>query len=93
MRQSETVVEIADYYPQAAAEAGAVGRTQVRVERDATGSPVACTVLVSSGSEDLDRQTCKLIGTDPYFTRVPAGPGPRDFTRPLTQSIEWRLAE
>ena len=93
MRQSETVVEIADYYPLAAAEAGAVGRTRVRVERDATGSPVACTILVSSGSDDLDRQTCKLVGTDPFFTRVPAAPGRRDFTAPLTQSIEWRLAE
>ena len=93
MRQSETVVNIADYYPEAAAEARAVGRSRVRVERDATGSPVGCTVLVSSGSDDLDRQSCKLVGTDPFFTRMPAEPRPRDLTRPLTQSIEWRLAE
>lgn len=93
MRQSETVVDVADYYPPAAATAGKVGRVQVRVERDASGSPVACTVLVSSGSDDLDRQTCKLIGTDPYFTYPSAQAGPGDLNSPITQSIDWRLAD
>ena len=93
MRESETVVDIADYYPQAAAAANAEGRAQVRVERDETGSPIGCTVLASSGNGDLDRQTCKLIGTDPYFTRVPPGPGPIDFTQPVTQTVTWRLED
>lgn len=91
LRQSETVVDIADYYPDLAARSGAQGTSRVRVERDETGSPVACAVLASSGSDSLDRQTCKLVGTDPYFTRVPSGPN--DIANPLTQSITWRLAE
>jgi TonB family protein len=90
-RESQTMVDTADYYPQAAASAGTVGNVHVRVERDATGSPISCRILASSGSDDLDRQTCKLIGTDPYFTREGAGSKGRDITVPLQQRVTWQL--
>jgi len=60
------------------------------VDRDATGSPTACHVVTSSGNDLLDRQTCKLVGTDPGFTSEPAGRQGDRFAA-LTQTVVWRL--
>lgn len=92
-RNSETFQDGSDYYPYAALLADAEGRTEVRVERDRTGSPINCTVLQSSGHTALDRQTCKLVGTDPAFTNVPTGFGATDLSRPITQKVRWQLPE
>lgn len=93
IRQSQTVADIADYYPEAARLAEAEGKAKVRIERDATGSPTGCRVLASSGVSDLDRQTCKLVGTDPFFTPPPEKPGSPPDTTPITQTVTWRLED
>ena len=90
VRASETFIDQSDYYPEAARTAGKYGRVKVRVDRDDTGSPLACGVLVSSGSEDLDRQTCKLVGTDPGFTDA-AKERRGELATSITQTVNWRL--
>jgi TonB family protein len=93
MRYSEIFEDPANYYPAAAAERGIEGSVRVRVERDMTGSPVECTVLKSSGNEYLDGQTCKLVGTDPNFTRAPQDPRLPFTNVPITQTVTWRLPD
>lgn len=88
---SETLEDQADYYPPEAARQGKEGTVRVRVERDQTGSPINCTVVRSSGVHDLDRQTCKLVGTDPAFTAAPEAGSERRLDSPIEQSVKWVL--
>lgn len=48
-------------YPPSALAAGAQGTTGFRLDVSAAGAATACTVLVSSGSADLDATTCTLL--------------------------------
>ena len=91
-RTSETFLDQSDYYPRKALVANRRGKVRVVVDRDATGSPTACHVVTSSGNDLLDRQTCKLVGTDPGFTSEPAGRQGDRFA-PLTQTVVWRLPD
>lgn len=76
-------------YPAEAQRRGMEGTVRVRVNLDATGTPDGCDILASSGHDLLDRQTCKLVGTDPGF--APPGPGPLE--RSLTVPVVWRLQD
>lgn len=87
-RISETHQDFQDYYPVDALHNGTEGAVKVRVERDATGSPINCDIVQSSKDGLLDRQTCKLVGTDPAFT-----PTQEHLDTPLTQTVTWRLPE
>jgi TonB family protein len=89
--QSETLEDQAAYYPPEAAKTGKEGTVRVRVERDQTGSPIDCTVVRSSGVHDLDRQTCKLVGTDPAFTAPPQAGTDRTLDSPIEQNVKWVL--
>ncbi len=93
LRQSETLSEDRDYYPSESERREQEGKVTVRVERDETGSPVQCTLLQSSGHHELDRQTCKLVGIDPNFTFVRTEGSPDELSRPIIQTIVWRLPE
>lgn len=90
-RLSETFDDTSSYYPNAALRAGDEGTVRVKVERDATGSPIQCAILTSSGHDELDRQTCKLVGTDPDFTFPSKNAARGDLSRPITQTVRWRL--
>ena len=86
---TKTALNADDYYPAAALRANEEGKVTVRIERDATGSPTRCTILHSSEHQTLDRQTCKLVGTDPGFT--PPARDPTRLGQPIIQSVVWRI--
>jgi protein TonB len=48
-------------YPRAAKRVGAAGTVLVRYTVGTDGRPSGCTVTQSSGNEDLDQVTCRLI--------------------------------
>lgn len=82
---------LGDYYPVYALRAAEEGRVTVRIERDDSGSPTRCTVVHSSGHQDLDVQTCKLVGSDPNFTIGPAAID--SLSTPITQSVMWKVPD
>ena len=87
---SEPPLELWDYYPAAALRAEQEGPARVRVTRDGSGTPTGCTVVQSSGHPLLDRQTCRLVGTDPLFT-PDAMERPDRIGEPVEQTIRWQL--
>jgi periplasmic protein TonB len=50
-----------DDYPAAALRSGDHGRTGFRLDIGTDGKPTACTVTASSGSDELDKATCRLL--------------------------------
>jgi protein TonB len=50
-----------DDYPSSAVRAGVEGRTSFRLDIGVDGRPTNCTVLASSGSDDLDRTACRKL--------------------------------
>ncbi|HEV2747863.1 MAG TPA: energy transducer TonB [Allosphingosinicella sp.] len=89
---SEPPLEGWEYYPRDALHAEQEGAVSVRVTRDASGTPTGCTVAASSGHAVLDRQTCRLVGTDPLFTRDEME-APERIAEPIEQTIRWQLEE
>jgi protein TonB len=57
-----------DDYPPAAARAGQQGRTGFRLDIGSDGHATACTVVSSSGSDELDRTACRLLQRKARFT-------------------------
>jgi periplasmic protein TonB len=50
-----------DDYPPSAVRAGIEGRTSFRLDIGTDGKPANCTVLASSGSDDLDKTACRKL--------------------------------
>jgi periplasmic protein TonB len=50
-----------DDYPAAALRSGDHGRTGFRLDIGIDGKPTACTITASSGSDELDKATCRLL--------------------------------
>ena len=77
-------------YPRAAMRAGAEGVVYVRILVGADGSVTRCQVTRSSGSEDLDSTTCRLI--ERRFEYRPARDAQgRPVADVVTQTYEWML--
>lgn len=55
-------------YPAEAIRANEQGRTVARLAIDASGTPVGCTIAVSSGSRSLDAATCAIAIGKVRFT-------------------------
>lgn len=90
-RLSETYIDTSDYYPPIAVKKEIEGSTRVEVDRDETGSPTDCRVTKSSGSAELDVQTCKLVGTDPEFTYMSKARDVEGLIRTIRQTVTWKL--
>jgi len=56
-----------DDYPPSAVRAGIEGRTSFRLDIGMDGRPSNCTVLASSGSDDLDRTACRKLMSHARF--------------------------
>jgi TonB family protein len=76
-------------YPAEAAAAGASGTVVVRVSVDAAGKPSKCDWIARSGSEPLDRVTCKILMERARFhpaINASGKPAPSYFVTKMT----WR---
>lgn len=79
-----------DDYPPSAVRAGIEGRTSFRLDVGADGHPTACTVLASSGSDDLDKTACrKLMSRARFKAALDADGNPVAST--YAGGVTWRL--
>jgi TonB family protein len=84
-----SLVTAADY-PARALRSHEEGRTTVSVHVDASGRPVGCAVTGSSGYDDLDRATCRLLLGRARYYPATARTG-RPVEADVTQSVMWRM--
>jgi TonB family protein len=82
----------AEDYPPEALDRGEQGTVNVRVAVNTSGRVSACTVLQSSGSQTLDRATCKIIAARARFRPAQDTVG-KAIESSATQKIVWRIAE
>jgi len=79
-----------DDYPPAARRAARTGRVEFWAAVDADGRPLACGIANSSGSADLDYQTCNLV-----MTRFQFAPATDDAGKPIAGrylgALNWSL--
>ena len=79
-------------YPTEALRRNQSGRVEYEMAISATGVPQACTIVVSSGSEILDRRTCAIAMERSAF--IPAANGAGDPTPgTFRAAITWRMNE
>lgn len=78
----------AENYPEKALRANESGEVRVLISIERTGKPVACRVVLSSGSTSLDEGTCALTMRKGQFDPA-AADGPE--TRYLLYPILWVL--
>ena len=79
-----------DDYPPSAVRAGIEGRTSFRLDIGADGKPTSCTVMASSGSDDLDKTACrKLMGRARFKAALDAAGDPVAST--YSGGVTWRL--
>jgi len=79
-----------DDYPPGAVRAGIEGRTSFRLDVGADGKPTGCTVVTSSGSDDLDRTACrKLMSRARFKPALDAGGNPAAST--YAGGVTWKL--
>jgi TonB family protein len=77
-------------YPPAALRARQTGAVRFELRIDAAGRPTDCAILESSGSADLDRQTCALMGQRARFSpALDAGGKPVAST--WASRVRWAL--
>ncbi len=75
-----------DDYPAEAMRDEHEGKVGVRLEIDSTGLPVGCSIISSSGFEELDRRTCSILTNRARFSpaRDPKG-------KPIAASYSTRM--
>jgi protein TonB len=79
-----------DDYPPAAVRAGIEGRTSFRLDVGADGKATGCTVVASSGSDDLDRTACrKLMSRARFKPALDAGGNATAST--YSGGVTWKL--
>lgn len=84
-----TWVTTDDYSP-SAVRAGIEGRTSFRLDIGADGRPAGCTVLASSGSDDLDKTACrKLMSRARFKPALDASGNPTVST--YAGGVTWKL--
>jgi protein TonB len=79
-----------DDYPPAAARAGLEGRTGFRLDIGSDGRATACTVVSSSGSNELDRTACRLLQRRARFTPAKDVEG-QAITSHYSGTVVWTL--
>ena len=79
-----------DDYPPSAVRAGIEGRTSFRLDVGADGRPAGCTVITSSGSDDLDRTACrKLMGRARFKPALDSSGNP--VASAYSGGVTWKL--
>ena len=79
-----------DDYPPAALRAGKEGRTRFRLDVAADGKVIGCTVVSSSGSDELDQTACRVLLRRARF--APAkNVGGQAMASSYSSSVLWRL--
>jgi TonB family protein len=68
-----------DDYPSAALRQQREGRVRYRLIIDGSGRVSQCDIMASSGHEDLDAQTCRLISRRARFVKAADPKQPRYF--------------
>ncbi len=81
-----------DDYPPLAARENREGRVSLGVGVDATGRVTSCSVLASSGHEDLDAQSCFLMMRRGRYAPARDAAG-NSVPGRATQNIRWKLPE
>ncbi|MDB5737300.1 MAG: energy transducer TonB [Sphingomonas bacterium] len=79
-----------DDYPSSALRSGQEGRSVLRLDIGANGQPTACSVVQSSGSDDLDRTACRVLMRKARFTPAKDAQGEAT-TATYTSSVLWRI--
>jgi protein TonB len=79
-----------DDYPTSAEREGAQGRTVFRLDIGTDGRVTGCTVATSSGSDTLDRATCRLLTVRARFKPALDADG-HPVTGSYTSGVTWRL--
>ena len=81
-----------DAYPAAAQRRGAQGRTVARLDLDAAGRVVGCTIVTSSGDPDLDAGTCRIALVRGQFTPAMDSAG-QPVASAYTLPVRWVLPD
>lgn len=76
-------------YPQAALRARKSGVVIFRAIVDAKGNVTKCSVVESSGTKELDDQTCALVASKARFRPAIAADGSK-VTAPLVEAMMWQ---
>jgi TonB family protein len=74
-------------YPRAALAAGLSGTSVVRVLVGADGRPRNCVIVASSGSADIDRQTCTVTRRGKFEPAI--GPDGKPTAAPYISMVNW----
>jgi TonB family protein len=82
-----TWIGVADYPPEAKAQ-GLGGRVTISLRVGASGVPISCTVLHSSGHSILDETTCSLVMARARF-RPALNPDGQPIESQLKQGFSW----
>lgn len=77
-------------YPRSAVNAGQTGTTQLAIQVGADGKPVACNILVSSGTEILDKTACNLVMVRANFSPA-LNQGGKPVPGIWLRSIRWTM--
>jgi protein TonB len=79
-----------DDYPPSAVRAGIEGRTSFRLDIGVDGKPTGCSVLASSGSDDLDRTACSRLMSRAHFKPAQDGAG-NPVASTYSGGVTWKL--
>jgi TonB family protein len=74
-------------YPELALQRRQEGDVRFRTTIDGDGKVASCQVIESSGSEELDASTCRLITRFAKFNRQPSG----QLSNTIEGRVSWRL--
>ena len=77
-------------YPPSAVRAGVEGRTSFRLDIGIDGKPTACTIISSSGSDELDGTTCRLLMRRARFTPA-RDEGGNPIASTYANAVTWKL--
>ena len=79
-----------DDYPPAALRAGNTGRTRFRLDVGADGRVTGCTVVQSSGFDELDQTACRILQRRARFGPATNAAG-QAVASSYSNSVLWRL--
>ena len=76
-----------DDYPRAALREGRQGSVGFKLTVNQDGRIIDCQIMSSSGHDDLDAQTCRVLHRRARFTKTTDSPSHRYFESKFTWSI------
>lgn len=79
-----------DAYPPSAIRAGLEGRTGFRLDVGSNGRATGCTIVSSSGADQLDRTACRVLMSKARFTPAKDGDG-NPTASTYAGAVTWKL--